>query len=273
MTATSAGASPSSFSGDALLAPLAVQAAAHDTDDARARAVVPMQAAPGTSAQVASSRSDGPLWLGLGIATLTTVSVFNDGWLTEETTESSSLGEHHLSSFLQPAGNLGIIGPALLLAYGAGRLTGHRDFADATRRIGVSVAVSGLAALALKEVAGRERPAEAPADPDLFKPFSGHASFPSGHTTVAFAIATALSRETGARWAPWLAYPLAAAVGWSRVHDREHWTSDVVAGAALGTWAADRAERVLRQRDAARRVSLEITPERTGMAAAIGLRF
>ena len=140
-------------------------------------------------------------------------------------------------------------------------------------RIGVSVAVSGLAALALKEVAGRERPAEAPGDPDLFKPFSGHASFPSGHTTVAFAIATALSRETGARWAPWLAYPLAAAVGWSRVHDREHWTSDVVAGAALGTWAADRAERVLRQRDAARRVSLEITPERTGMAAAIGLRF
>jgi membrane-associated phospholipid phosphatase len=69
------------------------------------------------------------------------------------------------------------------------------------------------------------------------------ASFPSGHTTVAFALASAASAN--ARGLGWLTYPLAGVVGLSRISDDKHWTSDVVAGAALGTatgfWVAGRA--------------------------------
>ena len=85
-------------------------------------------------------------------------------------------------------------------------------------------------------------------DPDQFDPFSGHNSFPSGHSTVAFADAEALDRETSARWVPWAAYPLASLVGWSRVRDDKHWGSDVVAGAALGYWAARKTEDFMRAR-------------------------
>jgi hypothetical protein len=101
------------------------------------------------------------LWLGLAAAAATTYSAFNDGWLTDETTEAHSAGEGRLSRALQPAGNLSVLGPALLLAYGAARWTGNEDLADASRRIGTSIAVAGLTAFVLKEAVGRERPREA----------------------------------------------------------------------------------------------------------------
>jgi membrane-associated phospholipid phosphatase len=57
-------------------------------------------------------------------------------------------------------------------------------------------------------------------------------SFPSGHTSAAFTMATVI---TG--YHPkygWLAYGTAAAIGWSRVDVRAHHWWDVVAGAGLG---------------------------------------
>lgn len=60
-------------------------------------------------------------------------------------------------------------------------------------------------------------------------------SFPSGHTTVAFAAATVFAREYSDRkWVPILAYSAASLVGISRVTENKHWASDVVMGAALG---------------------------------------
>ena len=226
----------------------------------------------------ASSPRPGPewshrdLWFGIAAATLTTVAVFNDGWLTDETTESTSPGEHRLSRALEPAGNLAVVAPAILLAYGAGRLSGRPGLAGTAQRIGASVATAGLLTFTLKQVAGRERPRESAGDSHAFQPFSGHGSFPSGHTTIAFAAATALVRETDSRWVPWAAYPAAAMVGWSRVHDNEHWTSDVVMGAALGTLTANKVESLLLRR-AGRPVSIELQPERHGFRAGVGVRF
>jgi undecaprenyl-diphosphatase len=61
-------------------------------------------------------------------------------------------------------------------------------------------------------------------------------SFPSGHTASAAAFATGVALEAplaGAALAP-----LAAGVGYSRLHTGAHWLSDVVGGAALGAGAA-----------------------------------
>jgi membrane-associated phospholipid phosphatase len=58
-------------------------------------------------------------------------------------------------------------------------------------------------------------------------------SFPSGHTSNAFALAAVAERHYG--WkvgAP--AYLLAGVVGASRLHQDKHWLSDVMAGGALG---------------------------------------
>jgi membrane-associated phospholipid phosphatase len=61
---------------------------------------------------------------------------------------------------------------------------------------------------------------------------------PSGHTTMAFAFATALSDDIRRPWATVGLSTLAVGVGWSRINDNHHWLSDVAAGAVLGITSA-----------------------------------
>ena len=63
-------------------------------------------------------------------------------------------------------------------------------------------------------------------------------SFPSAHTAGAFAMAAVISNYQPEY--KWPAYTLAAAIGWSRVEEREHRWRDVIAGAAIGYFTADK---------------------------------
>lgn len=101
----------------------------------------------------------------------------------------------------------------------------------------------------LKGTAGRARPflsnGTNPGDYHVMHGF-GHgdwSSFPSGHTSTAFAAAAAVTNET-TRWWPrseWVVGPLmyagATAVGLSRMYHNKHWASDVALGAAIGTFS------------------------------------
>lgn len=188
-------------------------------------------------------------------------------------THSSAAADDAARGFRQ-LGNPVVLGAALAGTWGAARLAGAPGLERATIRIGISIVAPSVACLVLKEVIGRERPNQSPDDAWKLVPFSGDASFPSGHTTTAFAAAAALDRETTARWVPWVAYPAAAACGWSRVHDLEHWPSDVVAGAALGYWGGRATDDFLRRRDAERgRLSIWILPSRGGASLRIASRF
>lgn len=62
-------------------------------------------------------------------------------------------------------------------------------------------------------------------------------SFPSGHTTTAFLLATMICLAGGKRWS-YLALLLAILVGYSRVYLSQHFPVDVLAGAFLGTLSA-----------------------------------
>jgi undecaprenyl-diphosphatase len=97
------------------------------------------------------------------------------------------------------------------------------------------VAAAGLAAgvtALLKELFDRVRPALADPGIEALVPTPDSASFPSGHTSTAFAAAVAV----GAFY-PRLRWPLlglAALVGLSRIYLGVHFVLDVLAGAALG---------------------------------------
>jgi membrane-associated phospholipid phosphatase len=60
-------------------------------------------------------------------------------------------------------------------------------------------------------------------------------SFISSHTSNAFATATAFATVyKDKKWVPAVAYSVASLVGICRVYNNAHWTSDVLAGAAVG---------------------------------------
>lgn len=105
-------------------------------------------------------------------------------------------------------------------------------------------AVSGLASQALKHLFGRARPQLHQRFPDMigvyhfdaFSIFASYASFPSGHTVTAFAMALAIF-YLSPRWGAPL-FAVAIAVGMSRVAIGSHYVSDVIAGVALGLVSA-----------------------------------
>ena len=66
----------------------------------------------------------------------------------------------------------------------------------------------------------------------------GNASFPSGHTTTAFAIAATLSFNTNRKFVPMLCFWMAVLVGYSRVYLGQHFVEDVLAGMVTGILSA-----------------------------------
>jgi membrane-associated phospholipid phosphatase len=92
-----------------------------------------------------------------------------------------------------------------------------------------------LLTIPLKVVVGRSRPS-AELGPHDFHPFNGGESFPSGHTTQAFALASVIAEHADIPWVSCVSYGLAGLVGVARVEQRQHFLSDVVAGGLIGTF-------------------------------------
>ena len=142
--------------------------------------------------------------------------------------------DHGANRWVKAGNNFGDALPWLALA-GAGVVA--LDGSDPLRsRTGYAALEEGgtalLAVTGLKYAFGRARP-ENELGNHAFKPFSitsGYDSFPSGHTIIAWAVATPFAEEYDA---PWL-YGLAAVTNLARVGSRQHWVSDTVAGSLLG---------------------------------------
>lgn len=95
---------------------------------------------------------------------------------------------------------------------------------------------SGISTV-LKYSVNRERPYIT--YPDITKKSSaGSPSFPSGHTSNAFATATSLSLEFPKWYIIVPSYSWAGCVGYSRMHLGVHYPSDVLAGALIGSGCA-----------------------------------
>jgi len=138
-----------------------------------------------------------------------------------------------------------LIGAALLAlgGYAAARLSRAADAKQRWRSYTLaplfgfaSIALAGLTTDLVKALLGRFRPKLFFRDGsygfDFLHTRADYVSFPSGHATTAFALATALTllwpRFAG------LYFLLALAIGASRVLANAHWLSDVLAGGFVG---------------------------------------
>ena len=102
---------------------------------------------------------------------------------------------------------------------------GDEKMAETGKLAAAAFMEAGFVAYALKHIVGRPRPLNA----------AETCSFPSGHTTLAFTMATVAGHEYNKLRIP--LYVVALGTAFSRVYLGRHYPSDVIAGAVIGTLA------------------------------------
>ncbi len=157
--------------------------------------------------------------LAAGFTGLTIAMFPADRSIARRLQDSSTQANHFLKNasrgiqYLADPGSI-VIGVSL---YGIGRLTRWRNVADLGLHGTEAVAISGTLTAILKDIAGRARPYVS-ADTSAhdfglgrgLRNGDAYQSFPSGHTTVAFAAASVVTSESQ-RWDPnlvWLVGPV-----------------------------------------------------------------
>lgn len=137
-----------------------------------------------------------------------------------------------------------------LAVYAIAKVTKHRTTADVAFHAAEAVAAASLTSQVIRGPLGRTRPrdAERPYDDQYefhfgqgFRHFQQRA-FPSIHSSSGFAAASAIvaevkRRDPGATWFVAVpAYTLALTPGLARMYLGQHWASDILSGAFLGTF-------------------------------------
>jgi hypothetical protein len=122
----------------------------------------------------------------------------------------------------EKAGSMKVMIPLTVGLFAAGRASSGSRFRAATYDMAEAVVVNGIYTAGLKNAVKRQRPDG-----------SDRLSFPSGHTSSTFAMASVAHAHYGPK-VGLPAFALASAIGFSRVERGKHNVSDVLAGATLG---------------------------------------
>jgi membrane-associated phospholipid phosphatase len=133
---------------------------------------------------------------------------------------------------VEEIGNVKSIRPLAGVIFLGSLMTDDDYFQDAAFTSLEAVVMANILTSGLKSAFGRARPFQNQGALE-FSPFSGNTSFPSGHSTTAFAFIT-----------PWLLYypnaftpgllVLGAGTAFTRLLTDNHWFTDIVAGSAIG---------------------------------------
>jgi hypothetical protein len=148
-------------------------------------------------------------------------------------------GNNSLATAAEQYGN-GLNMIALSAAgYIAGLAFDDRWVRETSFLAGSAIVIAGTVSTVTKVIVGRARPYTGLGHM-TFRPFKPPlvevASFPSGHTVVAFAFSGVLAERLKNTWASIGLYGLAGACGLSRMYTDEHWVSDVLFGAVTSLY-------------------------------------
>jgi membrane-associated phospholipid phosphatase len=172
------------------------------------------------------------------VAGVTGVFFVLDDEINSEIKDNRSSTTDAFFDVFEPFGNSAITIPAMVGFYMYGRFGENEKVERTALLASESFLVTSLFTGALKVGMGRVRPAVGGIRANDFRgPLhegAGH-SFPSGHTSSAFAIATVIANEyENVPLLTPISYGIASLTALSRLNDEKHWASDVFFGAALG---------------------------------------
>jgi undecaprenyl-diphosphatase len=115
-----------------------------------------------------------------------------------------------------------------------GLSTHNKDLQIKSIESGASILFASAISYSIKISVKRPRPFTTYPDLITKKGHGGTFSFPSGHTTTSFAIATSLSLAFPKWYVIIPSYTFASAVAYSRMHLGMHYPSDLLAGIIIG---------------------------------------
>lgn len=175
----------------------------------------------------------------IGVAAVTGLALANDQSIRNRLNDPHDQLGRTLSDIGNGFGDPVIVYGSLLTISVGSKVLGKQGVYGVASRALRSALLGGGATMVLKSIAGRDRPLNSIDDPYQFHLFrTSDASFPSGHSTVAFALATSFARETPDQWTDLGFFTLATLTAYARMHDDKHWASDVVFGAGIGILSA-----------------------------------
>jgi len=153
-------------------------------------------------------------------------------WVLDHRPLTSNGTTRFLSHLAEPPAVLGLI----TTMYATGEVFGKPGLRrTALLSLEAYVLHSGTSSF-IKFIIGRLR-YEVGEGPHSFQPFSivfSKTSFPSGHSGSIFSVAAVIAGEADSWPVGALAYGVAGLAAISRLHDMDHWASDILAGSVLG---------------------------------------
>jgi hypothetical protein len=166
-------------------------------------------------------------WL-LPFAAITAASLESDTHISKALTrspsrvsESTTFSNYGIAAFGGATGGL----------YLLGKIT-HDDHKQEAALLAGEAAVDAVGVTSTLQYAfGRQRPTDGTGQGGFWH---GGTSFPSDHSTAAWAVASVLAHEYPGPLTKFLAYGLASAVSVSRVTGKDHFPTDVIVGGAIG---------------------------------------
>ena len=196
-------------------------------------------------------RATGSDWLKIGAFGVVTAGsiLFADKPVNRLAVDQIRTNKSVVSASLYVTNFGGLYEAYTLAALGAYGLIFKKDKEKTTTLLATQAYITAaVIETALKYLTGRQRPSyynsvtglnnhtfHGPFYHFLKSDNSSYESFPSGHTTVAFAAATVFAMEyKDIPIVPIIAYSAATSIGLSRIVQNQHWISDVLVGAALG---------------------------------------
>ena len=192
-----------------------------------------------------------------------------DGDIHQWSQDNRSSFSKDFFGFMDHFGDGGLLLGLMTAFYASGELFRNNSLRKTALLSLESWLTAGVIVRGLKIVSGRARPYPGESS-HSFHPFSLRSrfnSFPSGHASSAFAVATVIAEQSEKAYIDILAYSIAALAAVSRIHIDKHWPSDILIGSSIGYFVAKKICSLDEDRDSDRvRINLQFSRQRRAVS-------